>query len=181
MKGIVFTEFLDMVDSAFSPAVADRIIEMAAPPNAGAYTAVGNYEAAEMVNLIQALAEVSGTPVQDLIYAFGRYFLGRLATMHSDYFREAGSTFSLLESIEGHIHVDVRKLDPLAELPSFDCDRPDADRLVMDYSSPRGLAKLAEGLISACIEHYGEDIDLQVESQSEDGTKARFVLERRAG
>ena len=181
MKGVIFTEFLDMVDTGFSPDMTDRIVEIAAPPNQGAYTSVGSYPASEMVSLVQALAQESGRPIDELLFAFGHYLLGRFVAVHGEYFREAGSTFRLLESVEDHIHVDVRKLDAKAELPAFAWSQPGEDRMVMDYSSPRGLAKLAEGLIAACIEHYGEPIELSVESRSEDGTKARFVLERRAG
>jgi len=41
MKGIVFTEFLEMVENKFSPELADRIIEGAEVPSGGVYTAVG--------------------------------------------------------------------------------------------------------------------------------------------
>ena len=180
MKGVVFTEFFDMVEESFSPELAERIIELAALPNDGAYTAVGTYDAEEMVRLVTALSSETGTAVPDLLFAFGRFLLQRFADAHADYFREAGSVFSLLEGIESKIHSDVRKLYPDAELPRFDCHAPSAHRLVLDYSSPRGLAKLAEGLIAASIEHYGEPVALIVEEPAADGTKARFVLDREA-
>lgn len=181
MKGVVFTEFLDMVDTSFSPAVTDRIVEIAAPPNDGAYTAVGTYDAAEMVALVQALSAETGQPIDALLHAFGRYLLGRFAALHGGYFSDAGGTFRLLESLDERIHTDVRKLDANAELPHFDCRQTGDGSLEVDYSSPRGLARLAEGLIAACIEHYGEPIELRIESQSDDGTQARFVLQQRPG
>ena len=180
MKGVVFTEFFDMVEASFSPELAERIIDLAELPNQGAYTAVGTYDAGEMVRLVGALSQESGTPVPDLLFAFGRYLLNRFAEQHGDYFTSAGSVFRLLEGIEDKIHRDVRKLYPDAELPRFDCHKPSPERLVLDYSSPRGMAKLAEGLIAASIEHYGEPVSLQVEEQAADGTKVRFVLDRRA-
>jgi len=45
MKGIIFTEFLEMVEDRFSPEIADRIIEAADLPSGGAYTAIGTYDA----------------------------------------------------------------------------------------------------------------------------------------
>ena len=180
MKGVVFTEFFNMVEGSFSPELADRIIEQAALPNDGAYTAVGTYDSAEMVRLVTALSGETGTPVPELLFAFGRYLLGGFAEQHGDYFTEAGSVFRLLEGIEDKIHSDVRKLYPDAELPRFDCHRPTEGRLVLDYSSPRGFGKVAEGLITASIEHYGEPVSLTVESQAADGTKVRFVLDREA-
>lgn len=180
MKGVVFTEFFDMVEHSFSPELAERIIDLAELPNEGAYTSVGTYDSAEMVRLVTALSSETGTAVPDLLFAFGRYLLGRFAEEHGDYFSEAGSVFRLLEGIEDKIHRDVRKLYPDAELPRFDCHVPSDDRLVLDYSSPRGLARLAEGLITASIEHFDEPIALTVEEQASDGTKVRFVLDRQA-
>lgn len=44
MKGIIFTEFLEMVEDRFSPEIADRIIEASDLPSRGVYTAVGTYD-----------------------------------------------------------------------------------------------------------------------------------------
>lgn len=52
MKGIVFTEFLEMVADKFSADTVDTIIEEADPPSGGAYTAVGTYDFAEMASLV---------------------------------------------------------------------------------------------------------------------------------
>jgi len=92
VQGIVFTEFLDMVEDRFTPEVADRMITAAAVPSDGAYT----------------------------------------------------------------IHVEVRKLYPDAELPTFTCDTSTPGRLTMLYRSSRPFADLAEGLIAGCIAHFCE-------------------------
>jgi predicted homoserine dehydrogenase-like protein len=63
MKGIVFTEFLDMVETTISADAVDDVIEAAGVPSGGAYTAVGTYDHKEMVSLVGALSEVSGHPV----------------------------------------------------------------------------------------------------------------------
>ena len=55
MLGIVFTEFMEMVEERFSPEVLDRIMEQAAPANQGAYTAVGYYPHEEILALVVAL------------------------------------------------------------------------------------------------------------------------------
>ena len=38
MKGVVFTEFLEMVEDIFSPDIADQIVEEADLPSGGVYT-----------------------------------------------------------------------------------------------------------------------------------------------
>ncbi len=52
MKGMVFTEFLEMVEDRFSPEIADRIITASDLRSGGAYTAVGTYEHSEMIQLV---------------------------------------------------------------------------------------------------------------------------------
>jgi Haem-NO-binding len=51
MKGVVFTEFLEMVEDRFSPEMADRIIEGAELASGGVYTTVGTYDHGEMIQL----------------------------------------------------------------------------------------------------------------------------------
>ncbi len=52
MKGIVFTEFIEMVESKFGFDMMDDIIESANLPSGGIYTAVGTYDHTEMVQLV---------------------------------------------------------------------------------------------------------------------------------
>ena len=53
MKGVVFTEFLEMVEDRFSPEMADRIIEGAELASGGVYTTVGTYDHGEMIQLVR--------------------------------------------------------------------------------------------------------------------------------
>jgi len=45
MKGIVFAEFLDLVEDKFSIEMAERIIDECDLPSKGAYTTIGTYKA----------------------------------------------------------------------------------------------------------------------------------------
>ncbi len=52
MLGMVFTEFLEMVEQRFSPELADQMLTQTTLANDGAYTAVGYYPYAEMQALL---------------------------------------------------------------------------------------------------------------------------------
>ena len=83
--------------------------------------------------------------------------------------------------MERHIHIEVRKLYPDAELPAFEYSRPMEGTLIMTYQSHRAMADFAEGLILGCIEHFGEPIALEREDMSGGaGTCVRFVLQSTA-
>jgi len=179
MKGVVFTEFLEMVESSFSPVIADRIVEQSDLPSGGAYTAVGTYHHDEMVSLVGQLSSETGTPVPDLLQGFGRYLFGRFVTGYPMFFEGQTSSLDFLCTVHDHIHTEVRKLYSDAELPSLEHERPEPNRLVVNYRSSRGLADLAEGLIRACIDHFKEAITLSREDLSGgQNTHVRFVLEQ---
>ena len=56
MKGIVFTEFLELVEEKFGIEMVDEIITASNLESGGAYTAVGTYKFVEMINLLTALS-----------------------------------------------------------------------------------------------------------------------------
>lgn len=156
MLGMVFTEFLDMVEERFSPATADRILTEAALPHGGAYTAVGYYPHEEMVTLVTLLSRHTQVPADDLVRAFGHHLLGRFACEYPAMFADAGCLFDFLATIDRQIHVQVRKLYPKAMLPRFTVLARSEDALHLRYESPRSMEALARGLIEGAIEHYGE-------------------------
>lgn len=177
MKGIVFTEFLTLVEERFSLAMVDQIIEAAQLESGGGYTAVGTYPVEEMVRLLQQLSARCGIAIPTLLQIFGRYLLGRFVLSHPRFFAEQRSTLDFLAAVEEHIHVEVRKLYPDAELPRFHCERPDRSTMTMTYRSPRGLADLAQGLIEGCAAHYQEAVHIVREDLSDGrGTHVRFTL-----
>lgn len=179
MKGIIFCEFIEMVEQRFSPALADRIISSCPLATGGAYTAVGNYDHREMVALVERLSETTDISPAALLRSFGEYLLQRFATLYPAYFVEQRSTFELLGILDNKIHLEVKKLYPEAELPVFQHEYPDADHMVLWYSSNRPFADLAEGLISGCIAYFGEHITLTREDlPCEQGSRARFLLAR---
>jgi len=177
VKGIVFTEFLDMVEARFTPEVADCMITAAAVPSGGAYTAVGTYDYHELIQLVAQLSTLTSLPIPKLVHTFGVHLFGRFVAAYPALFAGVRSAFSFLERIEDHIHVEVRKLYPDAELPTFTCDTSTPGRLTMLYRSSRPFADLAEGLIAGCIAHFGEPILIHRDDiANSHGTHVRFVL-----
>ena len=183
MLGIVFSEFIEMVETEFSEDVADQMIEAVEESldSGGSYTAVGNYDHGEMLTLVTKLSEITDVPVPALVETYGRHLFGRFHTRYPVFFEGIDNSFDFLQGIEDRIHAEVRKLYPTSELPGFELPENGAERMVMDYSSKRPFAPLAYGLIQGCIDHFGERIDVDYQDLSDgQGTKARFVLSKAA-
>lgn len=181
MKGVVFTEFLEMVEDKFGFDIVENMIEASEDKltSKGVYTSIGTYSHEEIIVLVINLSKETNIEVPLLVHTFGKHLLGQFAKSHGSFFDEVSNTYDFLKSIDGHIHVEVKKIYPDAELPKFDCYHPDNDekKLEMIYSSERSMSDLASGLIEGCIEYYKEDITFSKENIGDGtGTEVRFSL-----
>jgi len=179
MKGLVFTEFLEMVEKRFGFEVLDQLTSLPSLKAQGVYTSVGNYPHGDMIQMIDELHSVSGLPHRALILAFSEWLFGAFLSAHPQFFEGMNSSFEFLNGIETVIHSEVRRLYPDAKLPDFQCERTDPDLMIMDYSSWRPFADLAEGLIVAASEHFKENISVErQDGPTGDERSARFILRR---
>lgn len=175
MKGIIFTEFLTMVEQAHGLDMVDTIIDKSDLPSGGSYTAVGTYPHSEIVSLVINLSQETSTEVPDLLKAFGQYLFHSLAKSYPSFVKESTDPLDFLEQVETYIHVEVRKLYPDAELPTFECSRPNSpDQLHMVYHSIRHMEDVCEGLIRGSLEHFG--VQATVERQSLDDDSELFIV-----
>jgi hypothetical protein len=178
MLGIVFTEFLELVEERFGLEMTDRILQDPSLSTGGAYTSVGNYPHAEMVGLVTRLHQATGVPVPDLLKLYGEHLYGRLVASFPHLVAEAKDSMGMFALIDAHIHVQVKKLYPNAELPRFEHEMLDADRMLLRYTSTRRMADLAEGLMTGCAKHFNERIAVQREADAEDPDRVLFRIER---
>ena len=177
MKGVVFTEFLEMVEERYSLETVDQLIAKAAPGHGGVYTSVGTYPVEEMFALVAALAEVSKLPPPVLLRAFGEHLFGRFVKGYPVLFEGVSGPLDLLKRVDSYIHVEVRKLYPEAELPRFDAVEKSERVLELTYSSPRRLSDFAHGLIAGCGKHFGVPLDIASEDLSDGkGEVVRFTI-----
>lgn len=156
MKGIVFNLLEAVVRRDYGEDTWEALLEAAAAD--GAYSSLGNYPDAEMMQLVDAAASALKMPADDVVRWFGRNALPLLADKHPHFFAGHKSTRPFLLTLNDVIHSEVRKLYPGAEVPVFTYDTSSSDVLLMHYSSPRKLCALAEGFIEGTAAHFGEEL-----------------------
>ncbi|MFY7909484.1 MAG: heme NO-binding domain-containing protein [Emticicia sp.] len=178
MKGIVFTEFIEMVESKFGYEIMDDIIESSDLPSGGSYTAVGTYDHSEMVKLVIGLSDRTNIPIDQLLKAYGKHLFGIFMAGYPHFFKDIDNSFDFFEQIDKYIHVEVKKLYPDAELPKFDTLRIDNNTFEMHYKSDRKMADLADGLIEAAIEHFQEPATIEMQNVSEDRSIVKFTIRK---
>lgn len=176
MKGIVFTEFLELVENKFGLEVVDKIIEQSALASGGIYTAVGTYDFSEMLSLLTHLSAHSKISIDDLLLTYGEHFFGVLADSYPGLIDKYEDPIELLASIENHIHVEVQKIYPEAELPTFEVLEKTPSRLIMIYTSSRAMYNFGLGLMNKTFEHYKSSATILLEKIKEDGTEVKFSI-----
>jgi hypothetical protein len=176
MKGIVFTEFIEMVEDKFGFEVADDIITKSKLESGGNYTAVGTYPHAEMVSLVTSLSNNTDIEVSVLLRVYGEHLFLSFVKLYGHFFENVPDCFTFLESIDNYIHREVLKLYPDAELPSFKSKRENSDTLIMHYKSERKMADFAFGLIEGSLKYFKEPATINMEEISDDKTQMKFTI-----
>lgn len=181
MKGIVFSELVEMVESRFGLEVADAMLDPDGLASGGVYVATGTYGHDEIVVLLTRLSATTGLTIPQLLHSYGEHLFPRFRAMFPAFFEAPRDAFTFLASVNDIVHAEVRKLYADAELPEFGCDLLDARSMRLVYRSSRGLADLAEGLIAGCCRSFGEDVAIARTDHSGGAlTHVVFELTRRS-
>lgn len=163
MKGIVFTEFIEHVESSFGFGIANDMIEnSSALSTNGVYSSVGNYPHQDLFSMIQELSARTGKSEELLLNEYGQHLFSQFAKLYPIFFEKINSSFSFLSIVESHIHKEVLKLYPDAELPTFHSIKITDNQMEMTYRSNRKMHEFAYGLILGCLEFFGEEGMIQM-------------------
>ncbi len=179
MKGIVFTEFLELVEDKFGIAMVEQIIDECDLKSQGVYTSVGTYSHKEMFAMVGKLSELKDIPVNQLLELFGEYFFTTLSTGYPQ-FMDQPNMFTFLKTIDSYIHPEVLKLYPEAELPSFQAEMKGDDEMSLKYRSTRKMADFAVGLIRGAAAFYGEKARVKKQEEFDEGQTVVINIKREA-
>ncbi len=176
MKGIVFTELFDMVEEAHGYAAVDNLIRNCKLSTDGVYTSVGTYPSSDMFVLVGTLSEQLSTPIPDLLFAFGGHLFHTFTQKYQSFFQDHTHAFDFLVTLHDHIHVEVKKLYPDAELPNFEYQRANNQYMEMTYTSERKMSDLANGLLHHCLGYYDHRFKIEKENVVKDGSVVLFKI-----
>jgi hypothetical protein len=179
MKGIVFTEFLDLVEDKFGLEMVDTIISQSKLPSEGIYTSIGTYRFSEMLSLLQNLSAHTNISIDNLLLVYGEHFFSVIEKSYPGLLDTYKNPIEMLSSIENHIHIEVRKIYPEAELPEFIVEEKSDNFLIMTYKSSRAMHHFGLGLMNKTFEYFNTAASIELEKIKEDGTEVRFVIRKK--
>lgn len=182
MKGMIFTELIELIEHEYGIDMVDELVETTSPPSGGIYTSVGTYDHRELIGYVAALSEKTGVPVAALIRTFGRWLFPKLVEGHPQLFGQDDDLFGFLEKLDGYIHVEVLKLYPDAELPKIETQRVEnGDELRLAYVSARRLDEFAHGLLEGAAAHFDREVSITREELTDGRPGSIFTISPSGG
>jgi Haem-NO-binding len=159
MKGVVFNLLEAFIAEGFGQEKYEEILGLCPLATKEPFVGPGTYPDTDLFTIAGKAAEVLGVPLPDALRAFGKFCFPRLAAKVPTLVATHTSAESLLRSVEGVIHVEVRKLMPNAVTPSFAYAEATSGELVIEYRSARKLCWFMEGLLDGLALHFGERLE----------------------
>lgn len=179
MKGLVFTEFLQLIEETHGIDCVDRVIDACALSHGGAYTSVGDYEIGELGQLAAAYAQECGESIQSMLKTYGIFLIARLESSHAAYFEEAEGSFAFLKGLDGKVREEVRNLYPEANLPRIAVLGEEGASLTLAYREDPAFAPIIQGMIEGLGAIYGEDLTVQrSDARDATGPYTEFAIAR---
>lgn len=178
MKGIVFTEFLEMVEQKHGFALADALISENKLESNGIYTEVGDYSHGELIKMVVKLHEKTGVALDELLELFAFHLYKRFKSSYPDFFKDVHDAIEFLDRVEDHIHTEVRKIYPNSNPPEIKVKKNGVDYYVVSYRSSRGLGGFALGMIKACVADFGHQYKIETSFQDDQMKYVEFILQK---
>ena len=178
MKGIVFTEFLDLVEEKFGIEMVDKIISQSTLESEGIYTSIGTYSFSEMLQLLKHLSENTNISIDNLLLVYAEHFFSVIENSYPGLLATYKDPIEMISSIEDHIHIEVRKIYPDAELPTLIVEEKTEDSLVLIYKSSRAMHHFGLGLMNKTFAHFNSTANIVLEKIKEDGTVVKFLINK---
>lgn len=179
MKGVVFTQFLEMVEDKFGFDITDDMIESSGV--SGVYTQAGNYPPHDLFAMVKSLSELTNISVEDLVFTYGEYLFSVLIKIYPKPIESYNNAFDFIANVENVVHPEVKKLYPDSDLPTFELVSKNENELKIIYKSTKPLMDFAKGLMTGCAKHYKEDIEISYENPTNENGQfqALFTLIRK--
>lgn len=163
MHGAIFKQFKDFVAATLGAGAWDDLRDQAGVDRT-IYMSTRSYPDDELLALLAAASEATGTPEQELLEEFGEFLGPALLEMYRAQIDDAWDAIDLIDHTEDAIHEVVRLREPEADPPALETTRVDGSTVDVHYTSDRHLCGLAKGITAAVGDHFDQSLSVR-ESQ----------------
>lgn len=180
MHGIVLKGLKDFVVSRYDHETW-LVVQREAGIDGKVYVPITDYDDEDVLALVEAASELTGTEVPRLLREFGQFLVPPLVETYGVHVDEDWTGLELLANVESYIHTALRaKQLSTYTPPNLSAEWDGSDHVRVTYRSDRELCALAKGLISGVGDYYGEPLSVREQSCMLDGDDRCELLVTRA-
>ncbi len=161
MKGVIFVLFEEFVVQNWGEATFESLLADCPHTAREPFVSPKTYPDQWIVDLLTAACTRLHVAAPDALRAFGKFCFAGLANRFPGFVHGLTDPRKLIESVNGIIHVEVRKLMDGAEPPSVRCESVAGEPNSIDvhYDSKRGICALMSGLLDGCAEYFASQYE----------------------
>lgn len=176
MLGLVFTEFMSMIETKYGLLMLDDVIEKSNLPRKGVYASLGDYPQTEFNTLIQTFSNETQKDPIVLLKEFGFHFFDPFTKLYSISLEKHKTLFDFIENLEFYARPEVAKRYPDSLVPRVKVSKTNDGTIEMIYKSEDIVYVFIEGFIMAAMNHYNVSTKLKVEILTPDASEVKFII-----
>jgi hypothetical protein len=171
MKGIIFNIAELFIVTNHGEEVFDEIISSCNLLTTEPFVGPGTYADEDMLEIIRVSTEKLNVSADTLMQELGRFSFSQLYKRYPNFVTPYDDAKTFLMTVDGIIHVEVRKLYKGTQLPVFQYKDISENELLIIYFSKRKLYSFMGGLINGVADHFNVKISQENEIFVEDGNE----------
>jgi len=186
MKGIIFTEFLDLVEERFGLEMVDKIICQSKLDSQGIYTSIGTYSFYEFLQLLHNLSKNKSISLVNLLRVFAAQIFSAMDSIYPDMLTSCNDSIEMIAAMNQHIEKifttvnaspeELLKAKSFSPLPQFTVKEKTKNSLIIHYKSERGMQHFWLGLMHEMFQHFNETATIVLEKVKKDGSEVKFTI-----
>jgi predicted hydrocarbon binding protein len=180
MHGTIFAELQKYVETKLGPQAWPTLLKESSLGER-TYNPLEEYPDAEAVALVSTASRITGHEVPAILEDFGEFIAPDLLEMYWALIQPGWKTLDVIEHTERAVHEVVRLKNPGAKPPYLRAERASPDEVILTYSSPRRMCKIAEGISKGLARFFKERIAIEQTSCMSRGDSSCRIRVRRLG
>lgn len=161
MKGHIFNLLEKFIVETAGELAYEQIYDRCEFKSNGIFIRSGNYPDADLYTIVGQTCEQLEMPIDEAMFAFGHWIFPSLLSIAPGETARYKHPKTLLMNLDDIHQIELKKIWPDAEPPSFQTEDTGSDTMTMTYDSPRELYPLVDGVLTSLSEYYGVKIDFQ--------------------
>jgi hypothetical protein len=161
MHGSIFAFLKRFVESTYDFSTWMKIMEQTGINRTG-YQMQEMYPTQELVQIMGAVAEVSGKTPHEVQEQFGTFLVPDLLMIFKKYVNPSWRTFDMLLHTEEYMHGAVRSSDSRSTPPRLSVNKVSSKLLIIDYYSKRRMAGVAIGIVKGIAAYFEETDQVKI-------------------